>query len=83
MYTHMDYVRTYKRVHALESITLLYFTLLYITLHCGPESVGGIAIRYGLDGPGIEFRWERDFTHPVPGANPASCTVDTGSLSQG
>jgi hypothetical protein len=20
--------------------------------------------RYGLDGPGIEFRWERDFSHP-------------------
>jgi len=23
-----------------------------------------IATRYGLDGPGIESRWERDFTHP-------------------
>jgi len=24
----------------------------------------GIATRYGLDGPGIEFRWRRDFPHP-------------------
>jgi hypothetical protein len=24
----------------------------------------GIAARYGLDGPGIEFRWERDFLDP-------------------
>ena len=23
----------------------------------------GIATRYGLDGPGIEFRWGRDFQH--------------------
>ena len=23
-----------------------------------------IATRYGLDGPGIEFRWRRDFPHP-------------------
>jgi hypothetical protein len=24
----------------------------------------GIATRYGLDGPGIEFPWGRDFLHP-------------------
>ena len=28
------------------------------------DSVVGIAIRYGLDGPGIESRWRRDFPHP-------------------
>jgi hypothetical protein len=27
------------------------------------DSAGGIAIRYGLDGPGIESRWGRDFLH--------------------
>ena len=33
-------------------------------------SLGGLyssvskATRYGLDGPGIEFRWRRDFPHP-------------------
>jgi hypothetical protein len=28
------------------------------------SSVVGIATRYGLDGPGIESRWRRDFPHP-------------------
>ena len=36
---------------------------------CPPSSVGrdssvDIATRYGLDGPGIEYRWGRDFPHP-------------------
>jgi hypothetical protein len=30
---------------------------------CGPASVVGIATSYGLDGPGIESRWDRDFPH--------------------
>jgi hypothetical protein len=30
----------------------------------GQDSSVGIATRYGLDGPGIEFGWERDFPHP-------------------
>ena len=29
----------------------------------GPGSVVGIATAYGLDGPGIESRWGRDFSH--------------------
>jgi len=29
----------------------------------GRDSSVGIATRYGLDGPGIEFRWGRDFPH--------------------
>ena len=29
----------------------------------GPGSVVGIASGYGLDGPGIESRWRRDFPH--------------------
>ena len=37
---------------------------LVILLHgCGPGSVVGIATGYGLDGPGIESRWGRDFLH--------------------
>jgi hypothetical protein len=46
----------------------------------GPGSVVGIANNYGLDGPGIEFRWEARFSAPVqtgPGAHPASCTMGT------
>jgi len=31
--------------------------------HRGPGSVVGIATGYGLDGPGIEPRWGRDFAH--------------------
>jgi hypothetical protein len=30
----------------------------------GWDGVVGIATRYGLDGPGIESRWGRDFPHP-------------------
>ena len=30
----------------------------------GLDSVVGTATRYGLDGPGIESRWGRDFPHP-------------------
>jgi hypothetical protein len=30
----------------------------------GLVSSVSIATRYGLDGPGIESRWERDFLHP-------------------
>jgi len=30
---------------------------------CGPGNVVSIATAYGLDGPGIEYRWERDFPH--------------------
>jgi hypothetical protein len=30
----------------------------------GPGSVVGIATAYGLDSPGIESRWGRDFPHP-------------------
>jgi hypothetical protein len=33
-------------------------------LGVGRDSSVGIAIRYQLDGPGIEFRWGRDFQHP-------------------
>ena len=30
----------------------------------GRDSTVGIATCYGLDGPGIESWWERDFPHP-------------------
>jgi hypothetical protein len=65
-------------------------------LYCGPGSVVGIATAYGLDGPGIESWWGRDFPYlsrqarwgarfsvPVqtgPDAHPASCTMGTGSF---
>jgi hypothetical protein len=30
---------------------------------CGPGSSVSVAIDYGLDGPEIESRWGRDFSH--------------------
>jgi len=32
-------------------------------MYCGPGSSVGIATGYGLEGPGIESRWGRDFPH--------------------
>jgi len=49
----------------------------------GLGSSVGIVTGYGLDGPGIESRWEARFSAPVhtgPGAHPASCTVCIGSI---
>ena len=42
-----------------------------------------IATCYGLDGPGIESWWGRDFSYasrPALCAHPASCTMGTGSF---
>jgi hypothetical protein len=37
----------------------------------GRDNSVGIAIGYGLDGPGIQSRWGRDFPHPsIPGLGP-------------
>jgi hypothetical protein len=42
-----------------QSYSVITCSLLRIK---GRDSVVGIATRYGLDGPGIESRWRRDFT---------------------
>jgi len=43
---------------------------------CLLESSVGIATRYGLDGPGIESRWGRDFTHPFrPALGPVQLPI--------
>jgi hypothetical protein len=50
---------------------------------CGPGNSVGIATGYGLDGPGIESRWGRDFLHlsiPALGPIQASCTMGTMSF---
>ena len=55
---------------------------LSISFWSGPGSSVGIATDYGLDGPGIESQWMRDFP-PVqtdPGAHPASCTMGIESF---
>ena len=69
---------------------ILYFKYLNVffvfyrnlSFNGGPGSSAGIATGYGLDGPWIESRWVARFFAPVqtgPGANPASCTMGTGS----
>jgi hypothetical protein len=45
----------------LENIMLLYSTLVW--RRHGPGIIVGIATGYGLDSPGIESRWGRDFLH--------------------
>ena len=60
-----------------------FFLNVLITSNMGRKSPVGIATRYGLDGPGIEFQWGRDFPHPsrpARGALPASYTMRTGSF---
>ena len=42
---------------------VLNFNSIY-KVHVGRDSVVGIATSYGHKGPGIEFRWRRDFPHP-------------------
>ena len=52
----------------------------------GRDNVVGIAARYGLDGPGIQPRWGRDFSLPVqtgPASHSASYTKGTGSFCRG
>ena len=54
--------------------------IIIIIVIAGLGSSVGIATDYGLDGPGIESRWGRDFP-PVqtgPGAHPTSCKMGTG-----
>ena len=55
----------------------------YSNCQVGRDSSVSIATRYGLDGPGVEFRWQARFFASVktgPGAHPASCTMGTGSF---
>ena len=64
------------------SLSFIYFYVIKIV---GRDSSVGIATRYGLDGPGIEFRWGRDFPHlsrQALGPQPASCIMGTESFPE-
>jgi hypothetical protein len=58
------WLRNYKLLglYSLES-GVLYLLVLYSVATVGRDSSVGIASRFGLDGPGIEFRWRRGFPH--------------------
>ena len=51
----------------------------------GRDSVVAVAIRCGLNGPGIESQWGRDFTHPSrPALGPTQPPIQrVRRLSQG
>jgi len=52
-------------------------------LHVGRGSSVGIATGYWLDSPGIESRWEAEFSARVqtgPGSHPVPCTLSTRSF---
>jgi hypothetical protein len=62
------------------------FTPRYRLNYVGRDTSVGIASRYGLDGPGIESRWRREFPHPsrpALRAHSLSYKMGTGSLSRG
>ena len=40
------------------------YLLIYSITFVGRDNSVGEANRYGLDGPGIEFWWGRNFPHP-------------------
>ena len=56
-----------------------------IRYQSGRDSSVSIATRYGLDGPGIESRWGRDFPHPsTPALGPTQPPVQwVPGLSRG
>jgi hypothetical protein len=68
-------------------LNVMTFKLLFIfrisDKHLRPGSSVSIVTGYGMDGPGIESRWGRDFPQTGPGAHPASCTTGTGSFPDG
>jgi hypothetical protein len=48
--------------HMIISAIKLFLTF-YLLFFGGPGSIVVIATGYGLNGPGIESRWRRDFLH--------------------
>jgi hypothetical protein len=49
----------------LENIGINFIIIIIIIIIIvGRDSSAGIGTRYGLDGPGMESQWGRDFPHP-------------------
>ena len=68
-------------VHSLASVPTKLSWLLCIfvesfTSFCGPGSSVGIATGYGLEAPGFESLWGRDFPHlSIPAVGPTQFPV--------
>jgi hypothetical protein len=50
-------------IHNVVIIGIKFYNIKTESSRNGPGSTVGIATGYRLDGPGIEFRWRRDFSH--------------------
>ena len=50
------------------NLTKMYLINIYLSvqIRCGPDSSVGIATGYGLDGPGIKFRWGGEIFRTCP-----------------
>jgi len=54
-----------NQINPVRTLPQLIHIHINITINCvGRDSAGSIAFHHGLDGPGIESRWGRDFPHP-------------------
>jgi hypothetical protein len=56
-------LRGYSETMVLDVQSSECILFIVYTYGSGPGSSVGTATGYGLDGPGIESRWERDFPH--------------------
>ena len=52
-------------VYVCACVYIYIYIYIYIRI-CGPGSSVGIATAYGLDGPGIEFRWGGEIFRTCP-----------------
>jgi hypothetical protein len=50
-------------IHTNDVTTSVLYILIFMFLDSGPGSSVSITTGYGLDGPGIESWWGRDFPH--------------------
>ena len=72
----MENLRTFDVPVDIWSAHLLNIIQMLYCLTREPGSVVGIATGYGLDGPGVESRWGRDFPHlSRPALGPTQPTV--------